>query len=462
MVKIILLICCLPTVFIMYFLLRNDMVSKKNIILGVTIPCEYTKSEEVVAVTRLYNKELTLCFWISLGTGLLSLLPMSDSICFTYIMVWTLAIIVVLSVPFVRGNKRLQTIKKEKEWVIPNAGTMKVDLGVMTKDYTPKNMWWCWIPVVASFAVVGWVAYRSWNALGGKTMIAGIASVGIIPLVMTIIMRSFNRQKPELISKDENYNAQATRVRRYYWNYCWLALSVLSAAYTLMLGLYMLDIAGSLLTFLLATSLYVFFTLGVAMWAEMKTRLVQQQLTAVAGDTLMNDEDCYWLWGMIYYNKNDKHTMVSQRTGMGSTINLATVGGKIWAAIGILGILSIPVCCAFLLYEDFSPTVIQIEGEMLSATHGSYDIDIPLQDIAKTEWWTQMPSSSKIEGYNSEKLLKGDFTVKGYGHCVLMVNPQIAGVIYIEDKEGHRYIMNLDTIEDTMTIYEHLQLEVSE
>lgn len=47
------------------------------------------------------------------------------------------------------------------------------------------------------------------------------------------------------------------------------------------------------------------------------------------------DDDKYWKWGMIYYNPNDPTVFVEKRVGIGWTLNMATIQGKIYT-IGLL------------------------------------------------------------------------------------------------------------------------------
>ena len=51
-----------------------------------------------------------------------------------------------------------------------------------------------------------------------------------------------------------------------------------------------------------------------------------------------DNSDKYWKLGMFYFNPNDRHIMVENRTAMGTTVNLATKAGM---GLGIFAIVAI-------------------------------------------------------------------------------------------------------------------------
>lgn len=79
----------------------------------------------------------------------------------------------------------------------------------------------------------------------------------------------------------------------------------------------------SILIFLLITLFYTFFILWWVLSAEFKVRLAQQQFSIRTDDSLTIDEDCYWIYGLIYYNPNNKHLLVEKRVGLGTDMNCA-------------------------------------------------------------------------------------------------------------------------------------------
>lgn len=69
-------------------------------------------------------------------------------------------------------------------------------------------------------------------------------------------------------------------------------------------------------------------TIGI----EFRVRRAQERLTADSGKDFYVDEDDQWIWGMFYYNPNDKRLVVNNRTGINTTFNLARRGPRsLWA-----------------------------------------------------------------------------------------------------------------------------------
>lgn len=67
------------------------------------------------------------------------------------------------------------------------------------------------------------------------------------------------------------------------------------------------------------------------------------------------DDEHAWIGGIFYYNPKDTHTIVSKKIGMGTTINMATPAGKATALIKIIALLNIPICCVWVMLEEFTP-----------------------------------------------------------------------------------------------------------
>lgn len=79
---------------------------------------------------------------------------------------------------------------------------------------------------------------------------------------------------------------------------------------------------------LLITLIYTFLLLAAAVRTEFTTRRAQEQLTADSGKLLYKDEDEHWIYGMFYCNPNDRHFIVNNRIGLGTSVNIAKLPGK--------------------------------------------------------------------------------------------------------------------------------------
>lgn len=65
------------------------------------------------------------------------------------------------------------------------------------------------------------------------------------------------------------------------------------------------------LVFMIATLVYTFALLYVCLRAEFAVRRAQERLPRESGARDYVDEDQYWVWGLFYYNPNDRRTMIT-------------------------------------------------------------------------------------------------------------------------------------------------------
>ena len=91
--------------------------------------------------------------------------------------------------------------------------------------------------------------------------------------------------------------------------------------------------------------LYTAFTPAVHFLHD-KAEKIDRSYAQKRNLTSDENDDRNWIGGILYYNPSDPHTMVEQRVGIGTTVNMATSLGKgltIFSAIMMLSCL----CYAF-------------------------------------------------------------------------------------------------------------------
>lgn len=168
------------------------------------------------------------------------------------------------------------------------------------------------------------------------------------------------------------------------------------------------------------------------------------------------NEDQYWIGGILYYNKNDKHSMVNVRTGFGTTMNLATPIGMGFAVFGALVFLTIPVMCLWMVLEEYTPIKLSLINETLTAEHLSVDYEIPVENIENITVINELPTWSKVSGTGMDNLCKGTFYIRNEGKCEAFVNPENTEFIKIE-ADGVRYYMSGADDDATARLIEELQ-----
>ena len=69
----------------------------------------------------------------------------------------------------------------------------------------------------------------------------------------------------------------------------------------------------------------------------LKIRRERNKVLRLQSEEVCTDDDIYWIGGIFYNNPNDGKIMVEKRIGIGMTVNIGTLAGKlIIAAVVIL------------------------------------------------------------------------------------------------------------------------------
>ena len=150
--------------------------------------------------------------------------------------------------------------------------------------------------------------------------------------------------------------------------------------------------------------------------------------------------------------------MVAKRIGIGTTVNLATKGGKaylIFTAVMLAACLFIgPV----LGMVDSDPPRLEVTSEnTLVSLHGSkekYVIDI--DDITDVELRDTLPESSRVFGVGMPHYLEGDFSVSGEGSAKFCLDPTAPVFLRVET-DSKTYWFTAQTPEQTQDVAEWLE-----
>ena len=154
---------------------------------------------------------------------------------------------------------------------------------------------------------------------------------------------------------------------------------------------------------------------------EFTVRRAQHRLN---GDTTpVVDEDDYWIWGQFYYNPNSRKAFINERVGMGMSMNFATPAGKAMAVFTIVILVALLPLCGWLISEELSVTTLTYSTDTIAAQHGSSIYEVPIEDVMDAELLEELPSCFRIWGTGMENLLKGSFSVEGYGTATFCLNP---------------------------------------
>lgn len=180
-----------------------------------------------------------------------------------------------------------------------------------------------------------------------------------------------------------------------------------------------------------------------------------KKLTLLKVQQQWGDIDSNWIYGLFYYNRNDKKIMVEKRVGIGTTLNMATKPAKWIIGISFCSILIVPILCVWLWFLEFTPIQLKIQENQIIAEHLGEEYLINLKDITDVKLIDQLPSAKKVIGTNLDNLDKGSFSVESYGDCKLCLNPQNQSFIVIYTNKDI-YILSDKDDKVTNAIYEQI------
>ena len=448
----ILVLCFYPVLPIAAALMANEARAKKNIVIGCTLPFTAQHDPRVEEICREYKKRVWRWFFILTAAVLPAFFIGRMSLSLAWLMVWVVAALVPYCVLFARCNGRLRALKKQEGWATPYTGTVVVDIGAKPEELGRPYSRWLFIPPLVISLVPCALALCSENEgerwggviLAGTFALCCLMSIFFYPLVF--------RQRPDVVDSDSRVNAALTRVRRYNWGKVWMATAWLSAL--LALGFWFLR--DSDLGILISTLVYTLILLYFCIQAEFAARRAQERLTRESGPDYV-DEDEFWLWGLVYYNSNDRRAMINDRTGMGMSMNLARPAGKITMGLcALLLIVCLPGFSLWFIAMDFTPREARIEAGVLYFEHITEKYEIALDEISGTGLLDELPSARRVAGTGMDTLCEGRFDVEGYENVRISLDPQQDCYIVVLTDEGLTRIFNLMTRAETEAFYAEL------
>ena len=223
------------------------------------------------------------------------------------------------------------------------------------------------------------------------------------------------RQKPDVIDDNPDRTAALTRVRRYNWTKTWLLFAWLTGIYSIAVWI------GQGKGYLAITLVYSAVLLIVTLATEFAARRAQHRLGSDAAPVV--DEDDYWIWGQFYYNPHDKKVFINERVGMGMSMNYATPAGKAMAVFAVVVLLAMIPLGIWMVADEMGEISLTCTAEAVTASHNGSTYEVLLDDITEVELLEELPPSTRMWGTGMPLLLKGRFSVEGYGTSTFCLDP---------------------------------------
>ncbi len=451
---LILCICMYPFVLLMYVLLKNEAHSGKGIEFGVMVPKEYRKEPELAEITAVYNRQMKKILWLMLIFPIPSLFLPWESIVIAVWMLWMTVSIFIFFVPFGIANGKLKEVKREKKWHTEEVTDTQVE--IKSAGLIRRVKWYDFIlQSVTSVILPAWVIVGDFGPRRAPLLIMLLTFAGITFLFWGIAVW-MDRQKTQIISSDSDVNVNYSRAKKNLYKNMWIFCSWINVAYMVWM-LFCVDEWGSFTEmFWWATGAYVVGTVIPLVWMVKKKKSLDKTYETKRNMVPGEDNDENWIWGMMYYNPKDRHSMVEKRVGVGTTINMATTGGKAMVIFLMLTLLSLPAISIWIIMLEFTPIQLLADNEQIVGKQLRQEIVISMPSIEEAEILTELPKMSRNSGTAMETLRKGSWSVREEGKCTTFLNPQNEVFLRIETPSS-RYYLSGGSDEETKAVYDAIQ-----
>lgn len=414
-----LLACTVPVLLIQYVTERNEAKPKKGLILGVTLPPEGQQLPEVQAVVARFKRELNFVCLALLAAACLLFFVQSSWLLLTLWLVLLLAGCAVAVLPHVRANRALKAIKKRHGWQGRPPARRLVDTAASAASLPKPLGFGAMAPplMLSLLPLAGAVLDYTGTERLVWVLLYGSDTAAV--LLLWACGRWMFRRRADMVSADTALNQTLLRARYLYWNRCWVICMWGCAGLNLSIWLF----AAHPVIELTAVTLLSLLILAAVLWAELGARRAQERLTSQAAPRILADEDDAWLGGVLYYDPTDTRVLVANRVGMGTTVNLASRGGRLFVGVTAVLLLAALLIGPALGLAEHARIAFALDGETLAVTHITEKYSLPLEDITEVELHEALPPAARTWGTGLDTYLGGMFTVQGYGSCQLCLDP---------------------------------------
>lgn len=455
MINLIFLVTMYPALFLMWYLIQNGAKSGRHMLFSIRISKNWLSAKEADALFLEYKKSQNKMLLILAFIPFVTFLIPYFSINLTIWMLWLFAAIGLFTVPFVKGNRKLLALKKERLSAEEGADVLPVITGKLQirclKKYDFAG------PLLLSLftALAGILVFcrNGDDVIGWSVVLFSLCT----PLLFLCALLTDKAHTPN-ISLCPSINESHAKECKELWRLFWITAAWMNTLSTGVFALIMYlqtkntSSTGPVLWF---SILYSLFLIGLAAAACTKLQKTEAKYRDTAQIPYDSEEDA-WLGGILYYNPKDKQTMIPNKLGTGYTMNLATAAGKWMTGIGCLVLLSVPILCLWCILQEFTPISLSLSDDTLTATHLNVDYKIAKTQITDITLMENLPRISRISGTGMENLQKGNFRSSEDGKIKVFLNPQNNLFLRIAADDKIYYMSGFDDTE-TERIYNELK-----
>ena len=412
--------------WLMYFMLKNEMKPKKNIVVGITLPFAGQQDPQVQQLLQRFQWELKRVTWLLTLCAAVGLFLPGLGLSMTVWMLWILAVCLVPNVPYVRCNRALRLLKEQRGWKRQGGLRPAADLAALAEELKWLSPLYFLPPLLISLVPVLFdrELWFLWFIMSASVVL------------FYVCYRWCYRNKAEMVDGNTERTLALTRIRRYNWGKAWLIMAWATGLLNPLIWLTLDHIWWNMAVFLTYTVLIVWTALGI----EFRVRALQEKLSESSGQDFYVDEDDHWIWGLFYYNPHDVRLMINARVGMNSTINLARPAGKVLMAILVLILAAMPLTGVWLMGMEREPVELTVTETQLRAAHFHKEYILELEDVEKAELVEQLPAMTRVAGTAMPSAYTGKWNAQEWGRFNCCVDPREGPWLLVETADGTRYL----------------------
>jgi hypothetical protein len=461
--SMIMFLCIVPTMIICYIQVYPRNWRGKKLVFGVKNRKEFTEGETAEKVDEIVKKYCGIALWITIVSCVISLGLFFMRGLTIQMTVWTgfvLLAIIGINIPYAIGNKEMKTLKRSLG-IQGETGVTYVDLTSAGAVHAlkPMSIWLpnlvALLPVIVALLTDLKVLQFSTSWVFGTFLVTAVTGtfwlVGMLILVLAFVMDGL---KNEVISTDSTTNANYNRAKKKNMAdmivlFCWV-----NAIFTICSLLSFLYLYNDLLVMISLAAYMVLLLAGVALYVMRQKKieaLYEKEMV------LLEDDDDYWIRGLLYYNPKDQRLNVEKRVGVGGTINMAHPIGKVISVFGALALVGAFVCLGWLGMLETTPMQLRVENGKFICHQVWDEYVIDMDDIQSYSFCETLEGLrlARTSGVGMETIQKGNFIVDGKSGCKVFLCRAADCYIKIETK-NKTYYVNASTREETWNAFDAL------
>ena len=317
-------------------------LTRKDIVFSIRVPIEVIGDQRINKIINNYRKKLLIS---ALPIALLiSFMVNGDTRPGIYI-IGIFSVIGLSIVYFLKSRKQVKELKEKEQWTFKKRQVTIVE----TKKDEGSKILAKLAFIIGGLIVLGNAIYvkvnysqfpseipYQWNiqGVGTQSIPKTSFSIFLLPamqlfifIIMFVSYKSIGLTKVQLDVEDPNQSKVRNNIFKKRWSTAVTSIMFLLLS---LFSLYNFDTGGSInispelynfINILFLVLIFLIAGITAITTGQGGSRLKDKTIKAV--HEMNRDDDQFWKFGMIYYNKNDPSIFIEKRFGVGFTINFA-------------------------------------------------------------------------------------------------------------------------------------------